>query len=96
MTTTEAGPIHLKFEERFTVALMRAGMSLTAFAEYVGTTRTTLWRWSKLKDQPNAGALRVLASEADVPFEWLRPSPDEIEEGRNQYTPRDSNPEPTD
>lgn len=88
--------IDLSFAERLTVALMRAGMTRGEFAEYVGTTRKTVWTWETLRTRPAIGALRVLADEAGVPFEWLRPSPDEIEEGRNQYTPRDSNPEPTD
>ncbi len=71
-------------------------MTKTEFARYVGVSKVTLWRWEMLRDEPNAGAMRVLSMESGFPYEWLRPSPDEVEEGRNQYTPRDSNPEPTD
>ncbi len=96
MTTTLEAQVTLSFSERLTVAILRTGMSKRDFAAYVGTTSKTLWTWETLRVRPSIGALRVLATEAGVPFEWLRPSPDEVEEGRSQYTPRDSNPEPTD
>ena len=86
----------LNFQERMTVALMRASMTKEAFARYVGVSKVTVWRWETLRDEPKIGALRVLAAESGFPVEWLRPSDDEIAEGRSKYAPWDLNPEPTD
>jgi transcriptional regulator with XRE-family HTH domain len=70
MTTTAESPV-LNFEERFTIALMRAGMNHRQFADHVGVTRKTVWTWQKEAVAPQVGALRVLAAEADVSYEWL-------------------------
>jgi len=96
MTTTADDTVVLSFEERFTVALMRSGMTKREFAEYAGTTPKTLWRYATLRDAPNVGILRLLALASGLAFEWLRPSPDEVAESREKYAPWDLNPEPTD
>ncbi len=94
--STYIDTITLSFRERLLVAIDRMGMEKQALAEYLGVSVQTLWRWETLRAAPRASALRVLANETHLPYEWLRPSPDELDEGRSQYTPRDSNPEPTD
>lgn len=97
MTTTAGDSVTLTFEERFTVALLRAHMTRKEFATYAGTTPKTLWRYATLRDEPNVGIVRLLAAVSGFGYEWLRPSSEEIEEGRTQGLPRlDSNQQPAD
>lgn len=93
MTTTE---IRLTEGERIIIALHRADMTQKAFADFLGIDKATVWRWIHGRTPASLAALRVLAAEAGLPFEWLRPSPAETGEGLEGYAPGDSNPEPAD
>lgn len=97
MTTTADAQVTLTFTERLTVAIGRAWPTQLKAAEYLEVDRGTVTRWTKGLITPSASTLRVIASASGIPYEWLRPSPADVEKGlRPWYTPWDSNPEPTD
>lgn len=96
MTTTADALVTLTFKERLLIALGRAWPTHLRAAEYLEVDRTTITRWTRGVTVPSPAVLRVIASEADLPYEWLKPSPDESGKGSSRYAPWDLNPEPTD
>lgn len=88
--------VTLSFSDRLAVAMNRAGMNRGELAEFLGISRPTLWRWENGRTKPAVAALRALATEAHLPYEWLKPFPDESGKGFSRYAPWDLNPEPTD
>ncbi len=98
MTTTAAGPIELTFLERLTITVGRTGMGKTELARWLEMNPASVSRWFMGMTLPPASTLRLIALQAQVPYEWLRPTPSELEDmGRGgKYTPWDLNPEPTD
>lgn len=95
MTTTADRDVRLTFNERLLVAVHRLG-GRDGVSKYLEVNPSTVSRWTGGDITPRSAVLRAIATGAGVPFEWLRPSPEETGKGLDQYTPWDLNPEPTD
>lgn len=80
-------------------ALRVAEISSNEMADYLGVSRTSVSAWINGRNEPRRTALIAWALRTGVPLEWLEtgkaPTSPSGPEGE-EYTSRDSNPEPAD
>lgn len=83
---------------RMKMALAHADVSTQEMADYLEVSRDTIHRWTNDKGPVKRSTLLLWAMKTNVSLAWLQtgvaPTPDGGE--GQEYTSRDSNPEPAD
>ena len=101
MSVNPVGRADLEFDlaDRMRRALRVAEISSNEMADYLGVSRTSVSAWINGRNEPRRTALIAWALRTGVPLEWLEtgkaPTSPSGPEGE-EYTSRDSNPEPAD
>lgn len=75
MTVTDELVVELTFLERLTIAVGRTGMGKTELARWLEMNPASISRWFMGDTRPQAATLRLIALQANVPYEWLKPGP---------------------
>jgi transcriptional regulator with XRE-family HTH domain len=83
-----SGVPEFELEDRMRVSMRRAGVGVSAMADYFGVRRETVGTWINGRIRPGTQSLRLWALRTGVPYEWLRTG--------EVCAIRDSNPEPAD
>ena len=83
-----SGIPEFELEDRMRVSMRRAGVGVSAMADYFGVRRETIGTWINGRIRPGTQSLRLWALRTGVPYEWLRTG--------EVCAIRDSNPEPAD
>lgn len=95
MTITARIP-ELDLSDRCMIAMRRAGLGVSQAAEELRVSRSTISNWINGHITPRARDLEDFAELCDVDVDWLRSGALPGVMFATGYTPRDSNPEPTD
>ncbi len=101
-TVGEVPDLSLKW--RLRMAADQAGMTQADLGEAVGVNWRTISRWFTGQHEPNKGQLIACAMVTGVPYIWLahginphtEKAVSDFANDLDQYTARDSNPEPAD
>lgn len=101
MSAQPAHDLRLEFDlaDRMRKALRVSDVSVQEMADHLEMSRNTISSWINGRNTPRRRDLRDFALRAGVPLDWLQTGETPPHDGdgvSGWYTPRDSNPEPTD